>query len=306
MKFSLLLLFIPFFCFSQEIEKTKIYFDENLKEISANEFKKRSPGFIYQDSLEENDSLLIYKLHPYYKFGKLNEIELNQVNMLFKRDFDFDNTEEKNIIITYKDSLLGFEEINKSVEALRMMDRGQKFTKETFTKKVNQYDRNQKRCLKRVKSKKTKVFYTYRTKLNYSIQPKNFKYEKISTTLKSILFKNSKYGVVIIKPNGNYFFYKWMTEDYVIKFLKKDWTQYILDYEIAKAQSSINKNGFFKKMIDDRRNNTKTFYIENDVRNFGSNNVRKKRTDGVITVRSKREAQAHKDKKLNCYSFISY
>ncbi|MGB6267757.1 MAG: hypothetical protein WBF67_01995, partial [Olleya sp.] len=112
-----LLLFLLFssLIYSQNEEKQVTYLDTELNNINKSDFIKLSNSNLYRTQTIKNDTITIKKLGYKYEFGVLHENELAQTRHLIKKQFGIENF-DKNIILTYIDTIQGFEEYKKNIE----------------------------------------------------------------------------------------------------------------------------------------------------------------------------------------------
>jgi len=259
--FFLFLSLSVFFGHGQSEDKPVIYFDQDLNFIDEINYHEKAISALYQGYQLDQDSIIIKRLIRKYDFGNFNTTKLGQVQSLLRKELEIQDF-EKNIILFYKDSLLGYDEFNKSTKARALLDQMRIVPKEEFLSRRTSFDSKQKQCQKFAKRLNTMPFYVYSEKIDLEYIPKKHEHHKISTTLKSIFFKYDYHGVVILKPNGDYFFYTRLNESQVKKMLKEEWTNYIEDYNFAKLNSQVR----VLKFIDDmnRRERIKTDRLARD------------------------------------------
>ncbi|WP_040282358.1 hypothetical protein [Psychroserpens damuponensis] len=244
--FFLFLSLNVFFGNGQSENKPVIYLDQDLSLIDSIEYHEKAISALYFGSELDQDSIIVKRLIRKYDFGNFNSTKLGQVQNLLRRELGVENF-EKNIILFYKDSILGYNEFNNSIKARALLDEMSIVTKQEYLSRRTSFNSKQKKCRKFAKKLNTKPFYVYSEKINFDYVPKNYEHHQISKTLKSIFFKYDFHGVVILKPNGDYFFYTRLLESQVKKMLKDDWTEYITDFNLAKSNPQIR----VLKFIDD-------------------------------------------------------
>lgn len=246
------LLIILFISSLNLFSQKEIYLDEDLNPINPTNFSALSKTHLYQTQTINTDSIIIKKLDYNYEFGKLSEIELKQTQNLIQKEFGIKDF-NKNIIISYIDTIQGFEEFNKNIEARKLLDQSDIITFKEYEKARKRYDKQQKKCIKYTNKENSIPLYTFTFNNNYIYKTTNHKKLKISNALRSIFFKSKKSGFVILKPDGNFFYYRHLTQDYVSKFLNENWTRYIMDIEVSKKSLYPKKIRFITQMYQDHR-----------------------------------------------------
>ena len=294
--------------FSQETNDNNYYFDENNKQIEILNYFAKCSSFLYKCNKEEKENSIFNTMFEVYKFGKLSEIETSQIQKLLSRDTD-ENLNNKTIIISFRDLLYGPNgsklETNLSFDKHYTLP--MKESKYKSIRKKN--DLKQRKCIKKFNKNNATALYMYDLSIDYSYEPKYFKWHKISPIIKSTFFNKKSPSILILKPDGNYFRYTSnLSEDLLNKLMKKDWTSYIKDYKIAKINLPKNPNGFFKQMKSNNSNKNRVFFIDNNS-NITREQKRKffqSQPEEVIVVKSKDEISQYLSNKQPCFSYPSF
>ena len=253
MKKSILIFLLFSSClFSQNEEKQVVFLDGDQNIISQIDFDIKSKSNLYQIETSTKNGIIINQLIYKYEFGKLSNIELEQTKLLLKKQFQIDDF-EKNIIVTYIDTLYGFEEYIKNIEARKLLDESSITSLSEYTDRREKFDKQQKKCKKYSKKENTIPVYSYSYNNNFIMNSKEHKKHKIWEPLKSIFFKKRKSGFIILKPDGNFFFYKYLTQEYVTKFLNEDWEKYINDIEATRTNPKYSNLNFINQMHESQR-----------------------------------------------------
>ncbi|WGD34146.1 hypothetical protein [Olleya sp. YS] len=272
---KLLFILITFssFAYSQEKEKKITFLDINLNPITENEFHVKSNSNLYQANYIVNDSIIINKLEYRYEFGELSATELSQTQYLLKKQFG-DLDFKKNIIISYIDTLYGYNELVNNTFVRRMYDFSSNSTLKDYNTRRDQFDKQQKKCSKYAKKENFIALYTYGVMNNFTYKSKNHKKQKLSKALISKFFKHKKGGFVILKPDGNFFYYRYLSQDYVTKFLNESWTKFKNDIETAKLDLRFNNINFIVEMKESQKNKRRKEIELNRSRNQRPSNKR--------------------------------
>lgn len=243
---SFLILTSSIYC--QNKSKVNIFLDENLKPINEASFNEKTNSFIYTSRSYNNDSLAVHQITNLIKFGKLDSITNYQIRMLLQRDSKNNTITDKDLILTFRDTLYGFN-THSNFANLSNWD---------IKNKIKHYDNIQKKCIKRDRKDNYERFYFYNVNKEYNYQPKNFSWIKSSIILNNLLFNNQS-SMLILKANGEYFYFLEIYEKYVIELIKaENWDLFINEYEIAKNTLSKVRFGKLKKLhmtYEDARNN---------------------------------------------------
>lgn len=142
----LFLLTIMSSAYAQNSSDLLIYFDENNNTIDQSTYFNKALKNIYREQTIEKDSVTIKKLINLYEFDSLNPTELKQAHKLLHKYLKI-NDFNKNIIIVYRDSLLGYNEFNASIDHKSVHDEMNNDTKDKYLKHRKSYDDNQKKVL---------------------------------------------------------------------------------------------------------------------------------------------------------------
>ncbi|WP_111683979.1 hypothetical protein [Winogradskyella tangerina] len=245
---SLLLFIFSFFCFAQENSKTKVYLDENLNQIEESEFLKKTSTSIYSSERHPNTTLDIQILKQNYDFGSYDKDEFEEIKKELQNEINAINFDD-NVILIYQENL----KINS--------DNGDD-DNSLSDKKL--YDSKQKKCKRFAKRKNASAYHLYSDKSNYTFQPENYTEFQISSDLKSKLFANNSHGVIILRPNGEYFFYTEINQLFLNRILNKDWSDYIEDFN--KTKTALNKTPKFITDMNEFAENYKIMRLKNEIR----------------------------------------
>ncbi|MFP4846058.1 hypothetical protein [Winogradskyella sp. PE311] len=233
------------------VTKPTFYFDEDLNQINKVDFVAKSLTKIYSKRIYDKDSMIIKKLIVDYDFGQFNTIELQQLHDLLKKEIGISEF-DKSLILVFRDTLGGsYNKDNK--KRLVDADFSDGFSEDNYLKRKKRYDKEQKKCNKFAKQNDAIPLHFFSAKQNYNFKSKNYKEYKISVLLKSIFFKGQSYGLVILKPNGQYFFYKYINQLQVEKMLNSDWANYIKDLNTLKVKPLKRDPVFLTEMYKSAR-----------------------------------------------------
>ena len=245
-----LLCLIPSFNYAQDASKPILYLNEELKQIDELTYSNKVLKSIYREDIVKKDSLTIKRLRKAYDFGSFNETELLQGQKLLHKYLnikDFD----RNIIFAYRDSLLGYLPYKNSIQHRKKLDEFDVISEKEYLKRRKQYDVYQKKCKKFAKINNTSPIYIYSENVEFTFKTKHHTKQKIPNILKSIFFENLKYGHVILKPNGQFFYYSFLTQAQTKKMLESDWEPFIKDFNSVKSNSKKYSLEFIDKMYKD-------------------------------------------------------
>lgn len=280
---------------SQNNTKPVIFLNENLKPIDEITYSNKLLKDIYREDIINKDSIKIKKLRKLYEFDSLNQIELKQVQNILTKYLNISDF-NKSIIIVYRDSLLGYTEYNQSFNHRKMFDATKLVTKKSYNKARKKYDSNQKKCRKFSNKYNTNIIYGFSESVNFTYNPKHYKNTKIPDVLKSIFFKNKRRGTLILKPNGQYFYFSFLTQKQIIKMLNSDWKPYIKDYQSIMSNDDV----YSMKFINDMHKQDKL-----DNSELAKNQLNEKRIK-FDKYQSPRNLNIIVKKPYNCFGFASY
>lgn len=226
---------------------SNIYLDENNNQIDELTYSTRVLKNIYRENIINKDTVTVKKLRKLYEFDSLNSIELKQVQNILHKYLDVMDF-NKNIILVYRDSLLGFNEFNASFEQKRTHDALDIDTEKKYLKRRKKFDSQQKKCTSVAAKNNATAIYAYSESVNFNYEPKNYFNQKIPSVLKSIFFKNKKRGTLILKPNGQYFFFSYLSQKQLLRMLNNDWEAYIKDYNTVMSYDNVFTMQFIEEM----------------------------------------------------------
>ena len=253
MKKSIIFTFIflfSTFLFSQHKNKTYLYFNEDLKSISYDEFKKRKNSYLFYSKRKETDSTVIFQIQQNLKFGTLNKSEYKQLRLILFRDFNIDTTLNKTVVFQFVNTLYGYNQLKEKQKPYVLNFKNNdtihiSFSKTLYTKRRSVFDRYQKKCLKKADKNNILPLYLFKEKKGYDYTNKYVNWKNIPSTINTLFF-NGKSGMVYINPKGEYFkFNEWYESQ--LKWLLKnnDWTKPIEDYNYLHKNLSNKPIGFF-------------------------------------------------------------
>ena len=239
--FSLITIFlIVNFTFSQNKDKANIYLNEDFKKIEVDEFKIKKKSYLFFEKIIETDTATLHILKLIEEFNTFSDSSFNNLKATLVKDYKLNLASDKTLIIHYIDTLFGFNEVRKFKNPYYIYRKTNgdtveiKITPGLYLKQRTSFDEGRKKCEKDAKSLNIEHLYFFKTDFDDSYIYKNVTWYKINQTLIE-LFPNKKSGILIIKPNGNY--YKLFSESYdnlieaIIRF--KDWNLLIDDYNEA-------------------------------------------------------------------------
>ncbi|MCC1484834.1 hypothetical protein [Winogradskyella immobilis] len=252
-KLLFLLLIIPLLSLTQETDKPILYLDENMSQIDMAKFYVKSKSLIFHEEIVLRDSIKIKYLIKDYDFKKLDDTELTQIQGVFK---SFYNTTDlnKNLIITYKDTIMGFEEYSKSLKHRKSLDEAGNVSYKKYLKNRKTTDEIQKKCNRFLKRNNSLAIHFYSVNQNFTYNIKHYSFQKINKVLKNTFFKNKSSGIIILKPNGHYFYYRYLPEHQVEKMLNKNWREYISDFNQIDTNPQIFETNFILKARIENKN----------------------------------------------------
>lgn len=292
--------------FSQSKTEYAVFLNEENQVIDATTFYKMKNSFLYGSRKIQKDSVTIFSIIQFYKFGKLDSIENSQTRQLLDRATNRTFSKDKIIIISFKDSIMGYSEYVKRLDSI---GESKNFKPNISSEKVfysyrKKFDIGQKKCRKRFEKYDFEIVYFYRHNRGYDYQTKNFEFLQISSPLRALFFNRSHGGYVILKPDGNYFYYNRLKEDMVKDLLENDWKPYIKDYTNAKEQLLYSKIGFFEA-LDDFQSITKTFFIDSTGA-YKNKSLPANVDPNAILVSKRNEIPKYLTVLNECYSYASY
>lgn len=234
--FIVIFLFLtgPIVC--QNKSKVNIFLDENLNSINKEDFNKKLNSFIYYSNIYKTDTITIYRIRESIKFGHLSKVENSQIRKLLNRDNETEDAFEGYLVLTFRDTLYGYDDYLKRFNSFSTQ-------KSTFSEKLRVYDRNQKKCIRQDAKNNRERLYLFNYNKGYTYQPVNFEWKRSSSVLNKFLFNNQS-SMIILKPNGEYFFFIEVYEKLIKELLdSEDWSDFVKDYEEAKTTLSGEPSG---------------------------------------------------------------
>lgn len=307
MKIKLLFILLVFASLklASQSTKTRIYLDKDNNLIPMIEYVQKCNSFLYKCSKKENDSLLINTTFLQFKFGKLSNKENSQLRKYLAKKMNNKNLLKAAIIINHKKELLGFHKI--PVNDTLTHGRFPKTEKEFNLRNLN-IDNYKKKCSTLMSSNNTITLNTYIKNSGYNFKNKSYNWYKVN--MLTSIFKN-KSGVLILKPNGEYFLNQgFMLNDYAKTLLSNyDWKKYKYQYKNALASNVKYRTSFFK--FDKYKGSSVVFIDEKSFKNRGNLTEFKKsiRSQGNrnLVIRDRSEMKAYRNEMVAkisgyCYS----
>ncbi len=99
-----------FFISVRGVSQTHVYLDENGKEISIQEFKKKcNSNYIYKCLSYTKEGIVLFKIFYKHQFGKLDPYQYDQIRKLIIKDAQITIEPNKIIILKKFDSLYSYE-----------------------------------------------------------------------------------------------------------------------------------------------------------------------------------------------------
>lgn len=232
--------------------KIRVYLDQNNNPISNFVFENKLKCEIFQNQIHFKDSLIINKLEYRYEFDSIPKQKLQQFKHLLKSYFKNIDTNQTTVI-TYIDTIQGFNELKNSLTTKIVTDQAYVTDNNQYKLSRNKYDKLQKKCQKFSKKNKINTLYTYSYDNNFTFKTKHHKKQVLPLSLKYTLFKNKTSGFIILRPNGHFFYYKYITQDMLTRLIHENWDNYKTDLSYARTNPLLNKIKFIDKMHEQRR-----------------------------------------------------
>jgi len=278
-KFSLKIIVITAFLFisAYATSQTYVYLDENSKEISLKEFKKKCASNQLYDCLTyTKDNVVLSQVLYTYQFGKISPQEYDQLRKLLIKDAGINIQPDQMIVIKKYDSLLSYErevELHKkhvrdykaikaetdSVNKIypykrKLLIKQHDWNKEIFDEIVSQWTKDVNSCIEKYEEKyeekfNLKMLFFHMDKPSLEKEYKDFKWLKDRGVLSEIFFKYGKlHHTLILKPDGEYFLAGGHFKTYYYKRLlrNKDWSKYKRDYQKSLSGDYPNGKGMFR------------------------------------------------------------
>lgn len=237
---------------SQINEMNTIYLDSELNQTDRATFNTKFQSGVFREQIKIQDSVVIKYLVKNYNFGKFENSELMQIQGIIKNKYKITDF-SRNLIISYRDTIMGFEDYYKSIEHRKSLDESSAPNQKKYLKTRERNDKRQKKCKRLIKRKNTTPLYLYSVNLNFTYKTKHYSFQKIDRILENIFFKRQTSGIVILKPTGEYFFYRYLPEHQVVKMLTKSWSKYVSDFNLINSIPTAFKENFIEKAINENR-----------------------------------------------------
>ena len=285
--------------------KTRIYLDKDNNLIPMVEYVQKCNSFLYKCSQKENDSLLINTAFLQFQFGKLSIKENSQLRKYLAKKMNNKNLLNAAIIINHKKELLGFHKIpvNDTLTHGRFPT-----TEEQFNLRNLNIDNYKKKCSALMSSNNAITLNTYIKNSEYTFNNKSYNWYKVN--MLASIFKN-KSGVLILKPDGEYFLNQgFMLNDYAKTLLSNyDWKQHINHYKNALSNYLKKRTSFYK--FERKRQSSVIFINKKDFRNKNQISQLKEslrsQGKGNIVIRDRSEMNSYRNEMVAeisnyCYS----
>jgi hypothetical protein len=172
--------------------------------------------------------------------------------------------ENATLIIKYYDSLLSFKTVYKKhlqkkkdineLDSLlyngqNILTHNHKYTIETYDSSKKKWAKKKNKCIKKIeKLNNSHVSYLYGNAENKNLGYPDFNWIKDRGVFKNNFFKISfNFGLLILKPDGEYFLSGSHFTDKMVKQLLKnaDWNDYKKDLYASYGSNSSSSDGFF-------------------------------------------------------------
>ena len=296
---------ILFFCcltYSQNnFPKYALYLDENKQSIDRETYSKKCNSFIYNCQNKLRDTIVIHSLELLFEFGKLDSIENSQVRNLFERSTGLKYSRNRNLILILRDSIIDNNYENNDSISTSETNESLGISMKIYNSKRKIFDKNQKKCRLKFKDYNLDVIYYYNKNFNYLYQPKHFQAFKIPKSVSFIFFNKSNYGYVILKPDGNYFYYKFLNEEILKDLLNNNWDEYIHQLNNAKKNNLIYPVKFLSKGF---REYEKRTYSKDTFGDFFTEKQPIKLPNYTIHKTNREHVVRYLDYDYQCYSDI--
>lgn len=296
---------ILFFCYltysQNNSPKYALYLDENKQSIDQETYSKKCNSFIYNCENKLRDSVIIHSLELLFEFGKLDSIENSQVRNLFEKSTGSKYSRNRNLILILRDSIIDNNYENNDSISTSETNKSYGIRMKINNSKRKTFDKNQKKCKQKFKDYNLDVIYYYNKNFNYSYQPKHFQAFKIPKPVSFIFFNKSNYGYVILKPDGNYFFYKFLNEEILKDLLSNNWDEYIHQLNKAKKSNLTYPVKFLSKGFREYETHT---YSKDTFSNFFTKKQPMKLSNYTIHKTNREHVVRYSDYDYQCYSDI--
>lgn len=259
--YSFKTLFIFLISFSIQ-SQTKVYVDENMKEIDSVNFYKKCDARVFNCVEYKKDSLIVNKIHNRFKFGKISKEEYDQIRLLLMKKGNTQITADQILVIEHTDTIGGSYASYVNIQKSRNNKLKQKNTsiKEKDIKSEKAYNKfyltqmkRPAKCVKRFEKKfNTRVFMTYNHGGDKKYQFKGINWiEYPGIIIPKFLNQIYKGHYVILKPDGEYFVASLLMRDVILEELFKDsdWTKHKNDLIKSKTQDLRYGYGIFRPSV---------------------------------------------------------
>ncbi|AOW19427.1 hypothetical protein [Urechidicola croceus] len=269
----------------KNIEKLDIYSNENKEIISINEFNTKCKNVVFHCKKYETDSLIINKVLYRYYFGEISKQENKQVRIYLNRLANKDIDTTKNIIIYFKERLVGFNQsieectydVDKSIQEnysiylnnvtnqshneMSLLDFKKVFNNHItkFHSEVRYYDDYEKtaktksKCIQKIEKKSnSKINLIVHENIGYKLKNDYFTWAEDTGVIKNMFFEiNTGNDLLILKPNGKYFIKNgYVSDSNIIKIANEsDWSEYYNDWKKTTEEKFSKGHGIIKKLV---------------------------------------------------------
>lgn len=113
----LLMSFTLFLVLSSNIyAQDTLYLDENLKSINQKQYFQKCKADVFKCLEYKTDSLVVNKVLHKYKFGKISEVEYDQIRKLLELDGQDSIKKGATLVIKFYDTLNNFSRLEKHMK----------------------------------------------------------------------------------------------------------------------------------------------------------------------------------------------
>lgn len=263
-----------FFISVRGVSQTHVYLDENGKEISIQEFKKKcNSNYIYKCLSYTKEGIVLFKIFYKHQFGKLDPYEYDQIRKLIIKDAQLTIEPNQIIILKKFDSLYSYEReltlhkthererkrINVKTDSLNKVNgtdikspmHEHNFNREIFEKNLKLFEKKLSECKDEYEKKyNVKVIYMHQDNQALEKNYENLMWLKDRGIIKNIFFKsNNVHHSLILKPDGEYFL---IGSHFKSKYLKRllkndDWSTFKKKFKASLTSDYPEGKGIFKK-----------------------------------------------------------
>ncbi|APY09397.1 hypothetical protein BWZ20_14255 [Winogradskyella sp. J14-2] len=222
--------------YTQNKDKVNIYLNDDLEKIGSDEFHKKKKSYLFHEKVMLIDSFEVHILRNTEKFGHISKSNRDSLTKEIINDYGIRLKSNETLIIHFRDSLLSYLEFKKRrkphyIHKMRNGDTLEiRISKKRYLKRKKKFDESIQKCHDRSLKYDAKHLYLYRMRSKTAYTYKNLKLNKINSLINDLFF-NGFSGMIILRPDGNYYRYGESSDKKIIKMIKQeDWTDLIADY----------------------------------------------------------------------------